>query len=92
VWHAAILTRVAALPIAAAILQPSCARIEQPLQLDHSNFWLVGVYATDPTGITTATYNMPPGLFVDTTVWLEAISIEPAFPWQVAPVVGGVIR
>lgn len=65
---------------------------EQPLQLDLTSFWFVGLYATDANGAASASWNLPAGQFVDTSLWLEAITIEPTFPWQVAPVVGGVVR
>lgn len=65
---------------------------EQPLQLDLTSFWFVGLYPTDFDGTASVTWNMPVGLFVDTPLWLEAITIEATFPWQVAPVVGGIVQ
>lgn len=71
---------------------PLSGVFEQPLQLDLAAFWFVGLYATDANGDASASWNLPAGQFVDTSLWLEAIAIEPTFPWQVAPVVGGVVR
>ncbi|MBL9077733.1 MAG: hypothetical protein JNL08_09525 [Planctomycetes bacterium] len=68
------------------------ALFEQPLQLDLATAWFVGLYATDATGAAGASWNLPAGQFVDTPLWLQAITVEPTFPWQVAPVVGGIVR
>jgi len=65
---------------------------EQPLFLDTTSFWLAGAYVTDALGAVTITWSMPAGQFVDTSLWLQAITVEPAFPWQASPVVGGIVR
>lgn len=66
--------------------------LEQPLYLDTTSFWLAGVYVTDALGAVTITWSMPAGQFVDSPLWLQAITVEPAFPWQASPVVGGIVR
>lgn len=65
---------------------------EQPVSLDLTAFWLAGVFLADANGDVTASWNMPAGMFVGETVWLETIGIGPSFPIQVGPVVGGIIR
>lgn len=65
---------------------------EQPLALDLANFWLVDVVAIDAFGVASRTWNMPAGAFVDTPLWLQAVTVEPTLPWQVSPVVGGIVR
>lgn len=65
---------------------------EQPAELDLANFWLAGLFVSDGNGDVTASWNMPAGMFVDTPVWLETISIGASLPIQIGPVVGGIIR
>lgn len=64
---------------------------EQPAALALYDFWPVGVYLTDANGTAGVTWNLPAGMFVDTPLWLEAIT-GMSLPLQVAPLVGGVIR
>lgn len=65
---------------------------EQPLALDLAGTWLVDIVAIDAFGVAARTWNMPAGMFVDTPLWLQAITVEPTLPWQVSPVVGGIVR
>jgi hypothetical protein len=91
-FHAAPTTLVALHASIGLGTFPIPGLFEQPSALDLTDFWFVGLYATDAAGDASVTFNMPAGLYVDTPLWLEAITIEATFPWQVAPVVGGVIR
>jgi len=65
---------------------------EQPVSLDLTAFWLAGLFLADANGDVTASWNMPAGMFLGEPLWLETITVEPVFPWQAGPVVGGVIR
>lgn len=65
---------------------------EQSLALDLNAFWLAGVFLADANGDVTASWAMPAGMFQGEPLWLESIGIGPAFPIQVGPVVGGIIR
>lgn len=64
--------------------------VEEPVWLDPSIF-AAGVAVADAQGDASASWSMPPGAFVDTTLWLQAVSVT-AFPLHGSPVFGGVIR
>ncbi|MBX3462940.1 MAG: hypothetical protein KF830_07200 [Planctomycetes bacterium] len=77
---------------------PRLAHIEipdlfaQPIALDLSAFFLAGVYVSDGNGDLTASWTMPPGQFVDETLWLETIAFVPSSPIEIGAAVGGLIR
>jgi hypothetical protein len=91
-FHAAPATFVALHASTGLGTFPIPGLFEQPSALDLTNFWFVGLYVTDGAGNAGVTFNMPAGLFVDTPLWLEASTIEATFPWQIAPLAGGIVR
>lgn len=64
----------------------------QPIALDLTTFWLAGLYVSDGNGQVVATWDLDSGSHVDETVWLQAMALMTDGTFQLAPVVGGVIR
>lgn len=64
---------------------------DQAVTIDLGSSWLATVLLSDATGFATVTWNMPPGLFIDTSVFVMAAGYT-GTTFAVSPPVGGVIR
>lgn len=64
---------------------------DQPVSIDLANAWLATVLLSDATGFATQTWNMPAGLYIDTSVFVMGAGLTPT-TFALSPPIGGVIR